>query len=217
VNQKTQPRTGIPAVELESRREQLLEHVRREGLAGYVLFGPDYIRYFTGFNFLSNERPIVFAQGVAGETVVLVPEFEVERVRAETDFERIESYPEYPGLEHPMRILARVLADLGIRSSMGADQDGYPGILGYQGPPLSEVTEGTVAPLATLIESMMARKSENEIELIRESARWCAHAHRLLQEYTRPGVTEAVASLRAGHEATLAMLEALGERYGGQQ
>ena len=34
----------------------------------------------------------------------------------------------------------------------------------------------------------MARKSENEIELIRESGRWCAHAHRLLQEYTRPGV-----------------------------
>jgi Xaa-Pro aminopeptidase len=79
------------------------------------------------------------------------------------------------------------------------------------------VTEGTVAPLAALIESMLARKSENEIELIRESARWCAHAHRLLQQYTRPGVTEAVASLRAGHEATLAMLEALGESYGGQQ
>ena len=182
-----------------------------------MLFDQHYIRYFTGFNFLSNERPIVFAQGVAGETVVLVPEFEVERVRAETDFERIESYPEYPGIEHPMRILARVLADLGIRGSMGADQDGYPGILGYQGPPLSEVTEGTVAPLAALIESMTSRKSESEIELIRESARWCAHAHRLLQEYTRPGVTEAVASLRAGHEATLAMLEALGESYGGQQ
>src|SRR5438270_12605678 len=62
---------------------------------------------------------------------------------------------------------------------------------------------------------MIARKSETEIALIRESARWCAHAHRLLQEYSRPGVTEAEASLRAGHETTLAMLEALGESYGG--
>ena len=52
----------------------------------------------------------------------------------------------------------------------------------------------------------MVRKSEAEIALIRESARWCEHAHRLLQEYTRPGATEAEASLRAGHEATLAML-----------
>ena len=38
-----------------------------------------------------------------------------------------------------MRILARVVADLGIRGAIGADQDGYPGILGYQGPALSEV------------------------------------------------------------------------------
>src|SRR5262249_52820585 len=45
----------------------------------------------------------------------------------------------------------------------------------------------------------------------------CEHAHRLLQEYSRPGATEAEASLRAGHEATLAMLEALGPSYAGQQ
>ena len=63
----------------------------------------------------------------------------------------------------------------------------------------------------------MVRKSEAEVELIRESARWCEHAHRLLQEYSTPGATEAEASLRAGHEATLAMLEALGPSYAGQQ
>ena len=63
---------------------------------------------------------------------------------------------------------------------------------------------------------MMARKSENEIALIRESGRWCAHAHRLLQDYTRAGVTEAEASLRAGHETTLAMLDTLGDAFGGQ-
>ena len=113
--------------------------MRREGLGGYVLFDEHYIRYFSGFGFLSTERPVVYAQSAGGEMAVLVPEFEVERVRAETAFERVESYPEYPGVEHPMRILARVLADLGIRGAIGADQDGYPGILGYQGPALSEV------------------------------------------------------------------------------
>jgi len=207
--------SGIPAAELESRRERLLEHVRRERLTGYVLFDASYIQYFAGFNFLSTERPVVFTQSAAGEMAVFVPEFEVERVRAETAFERVESYPEYPGTEHPMRILARQLADLGIKDAIGADQDGYPGILGYEGPALSEVTGASVAPLAVVIESMMVRKSEAEIELICESARWCAHAHQLLQEYTRPGVTEAEASLRAGHEATLAMLQELGDN--GQQ
>jgi Xaa-Pro aminopeptidase len=218
VEQKIEARTGVPAAELEARRARLLERVSREGLTGYVLFGQDYIGYFTNFCFLSNERPVVFAENAAGETVVFVPEFEVERTRAETTFERVESYPEYPGIEHPMRILTRVLADLGIRDAIGADEDGYPGILGYQGPALSEVSGSRVVPLGATIESMMVRKSEVEIALIRESAHWCERGHRLLQEYTRVGSTEAEASLRAGHEATLELLQALGgDDYGGQQ
>jgi Xaa-Pro aminopeptidase len=208
--------TGISSSELQGRRERLLDHVRREGLSGYVLFGADYIRYFTGFGFLSTERPVIFAQSAGGEMAVFVPEFEVERVRAETAFERVESYPEYPGVEHPMTILARVLADLGIGGATGADQDGYPGILGYQGPALSEVASATVHPLEAVIEALMVRKSEAEIALIRESARWCEHAHRLLQEYSRPGASEAEASLRAGHESTLAMIAAIGDDYGQQ-
>jgi Xaa-Pro aminopeptidase len=202
---------GIPAPEFEERRGRLLEHVRRAGLSGYVLFGADYVQYFTGFWFLSNERPVVYAQSAGGEATIFVPEFEVERTRAEATFERIDAYAEYPGLEHPMRILARVLADVGIEDRIGADQDGYPGILGYEGPPLSEVTGASVTPLGSVIEAMMRRKSENELELIRESGRWCAHAHRLLEEYTRAGATEAEASLRAGQETTLALLQRLGE------
>jgi Xaa-Pro aminopeptidase len=105
---------------------------------------------------------------------------------------------------------------MGIRAAIGADSDGYPGILGYQGPRLSEVTGARVADLTAFVESMLVRKSEAEVALIRESARWCEHAHRLLQQYTRPGTTEAEAALRAGHETTLAMLDALGSSYGGQ-
>jgi Xaa-Pro aminopeptidase len=201
----------ISADEHRSRRERLLERVRRDGLSGYVLFGADAIQYFTGFWFLSNERPVVYAESAGGESFVLVPEFEVERTRAETRFERIEAYPEYPGVEHPMRILARAAADIGLRDAIGADQDGYPGILGYEGPPLSEVAGASVTALDAEIERMMRRKSPAELALIRESGRWCAYAHRLLQEYSRPGATEAEASLRAGMEATLAMLAELGE------
>ena len=125
--------TGISAAELEARRERLLEHARTHGLTGVVLFDESYIQYFTSFGFLATERPVAFAESASGDMVVFVPEFEVERVRAETAFERVESYPEYPGTEHPMRILARVLADMGIGGAIGADQDGYPGILGYAG------------------------------------------------------------------------------------
>jgi Xaa-Pro aminopeptidase len=208
---------GIPAREFEARRARLLEHARGEGLAGWVLFDEKYIQYFTGFGFLATERPVAVASNAGGELLVFVPEFEVERVRAETSFELVASYPEYPGLEHPMRILARALADLGAGAELGADHDGYPGILGYVGPALSEVTGAQVAPLHPRIERMMRLKSPAELELIRESGRWCAVAHRKLQEYSVPGATEAEASLRAGHEATLEMLAALREGFGGRQ
>ena len=213
--QRVDAASGISAVEFSDRRQRLLEHVRDQGLSGYVLFGADYIQYFTGFWFLSNERPVVYAESARGESAVFVPEFEVERTHAEASFARVESYPEYPGNEHPMTILARVLTDLGIVGRVGADEDGYPSILGYQGPALSAVAGAAVTGLGDVVEAMMARKSEAEVALIRESGRWCAFAHRLLQEYSRPGATEAEASLRAGHEATLAMLEELGDAYGG--
>src|SRR5438046_10470916 len=113
--------TGIPSAELSARRERLLEHVQAHGLNGYVLFDQSYIQYFTGFNFLSTERPVVVALGGDGERLAFVPEFEVERTNAEGDFERVASYPEYPGTEHPMRILAPLIDDLVVRSAIGAD------------------------------------------------------------------------------------------------
>jgi Xaa-Pro dipeptidase len=212
-----QTRIGIATAELQERRERLLEHASSLELEGIVLFDADYIRYFTNFNFLATERPVAVASSSSGELTAFVPEFEVERVRAEAEFDHVESYPEYPGEEHPLRIFCRVLADAGIDGPVGADGDGYPGILGYQGPALSEVTGAAVVPLASFIEGLMARKSEAEIGLIRESGRWCSYAHRVLQEHSRPGSTEAQASLRAGYDATLAMLDELGSSYGGQQ
>jgi Xaa-Pro aminopeptidase len=180
------------------------------------VFDQSYIQYLTRFSFLATERPVAYLESAGGETAAFVPEFEVARVEEEAAFSRVASYPEYPGEEHPLRILARVLAEMGITGNIAADHDGYPGILGYSGPALSAVTGATIVPLAGALEQLMRRKSEAELELIRESGRWCAHAHRLLQTYTRPGVTEAQAGLRAGYEASLAMLDALGPDYDGQ-
>ncbi len=202
----------ISPEEHAGRRERLLERAQAVGATGYALFDPTYITYFTGFRFLSNERPIVYLQSTGGDDAIFVPEFEVERTRAESAFARVESYPEYPGPEHPMLALARVAADLGLRGTIAADGDGYPGILGYRGPALAEVTGASVTLVGDEIEQMLVRKSPAEVELLRESGRWCAHAHRLLEQYTRVGSTEAEASLRAQQETTLAMLAAHGSR-----
>ena len=65
--------TGIAPTELEARRERLLEHARDQGLTGVVLFDQAYIQYHTGFSFLSNERPIAFAQTVGGDMARTAP------------------------------------------------------------------------------------------------------------------------------------------------
>jgi Xaa-Pro aminopeptidase len=200
----------ISEEEYAARRVRAREIARAQGATGYVVFNPTYVTYLTGFRFLSTERPVVYLQNAAGDDVIFVPEFELERTQAEADFHRVETYREYPGLEHPLVVLARVVADLGLNNTIAADTDGYPGILGYTGPSLSAVTSAKVVEIADDIEQLLARKSPAEIELIRESGRWCSHAHHLLQQYSRPGTTEAEASVRAQAEATLALFAEAG-------
>ena len=147
---------------------------------------------------------------------LFVPQFEVDHVKMKTHFERVESYVEYPFQTHPMEVLAKVLKDMGISRAVAADSDGYPGILGYRGPSLCEVTGAAVGRVDDAIEGMIALKSEAEVALIRESCKWCNLAHKLLQRYSLPGVTETEASLQAGSEATLSMFDTIGPLYRGQ-
>jgi Xaa-Pro aminopeptidase len=105
---------------------------------------------------------------------------------------------------------------MGVAGKVGADQDGYPWILGYRGPTLSELCGAEVVRISERIETQMAVKSQAEVALIRESVRWGNLAHTLLQRYTRPGVTETEVSTRASDEATFAMLDAIGPIYRAQ-
>jgi Xaa-Pro aminopeptidase len=182
----TRPAHGDPADELRRGRERLARARRARAARRLRPLRRGYIHYFTGFSFLSNERPIVFAQSAAGETVVFVPEFEVERTRAETASSGRVRTRSTPGREHPMRILAQLLASSACARRSPRTRTAYPGILGYRGPALSDVTGAAVSPIGDLIESMMARKSENEIAPHpRERALVRARAPSCWQEYTR--------------------------------
>ena len=207
---------NVPQSEFHSRATSLLEHVRTQGLSGVVLFDNYYILYFTGFAFIPTERPIALVMSAGGEKAMFVPQLEVEHARSKTQFERVDSYVEYPYDPHPMQVLKKTLAELGIAGRIGADSDGSPWILGYRGPALSEVTGGTVARVTGFVEDLMMIKSAAEVALIRESVKWGNLAHRLLQRYTRVGATETEVSMRASNEATLAMLDTLGPLYRAQ-
>lgn len=206
----------ITPQELESRAARLLEHVRAQNLDGVVLFDNYYILYFTGFAFIPTERPMAFVMNARGDKAMFVPQLEEEHARSKTGFDRVDHYVEYPYDPHPMQALKKTLAAMGIAGRIGADSDGYPWILGYRGPSLTELTGATVARVTAFVEDLMMVKSPAEIALIRESVKWGHLAHRLLQRYTRVGATETEVSMRASNEATLAMLDTLGPLYRAQ-
>jgi Xaa-Pro dipeptidase len=210
------PSIHIPQAEFEARLQRLAGYLRQEALSGAVLFDNYYVLYFTGFAFIPTERPIAFAINAQGERALFVPRLELEHAQTKALVDRVDHYLEYPGHPRPMAIFKDVLEDMGITGQIGADTDGYPWILGYQGPSLSELTGAQVVRVGKFVEAQMAIKSQAELALIRESAKWGNLAHRLLQRYTKVGTTETEVSLRASQEATLAMVETLGPLYRAQ-
>jgi Xaa-Pro dipeptidase len=207
---------AITAEEHRARCDTLLSRLRSDGLAGVVLFDPYYVLYYAGFAFAPTERPIAFVLDADGGRALVVPRLELEHAQAKATLDRVEHYSEYPGEPRPETVLASTLEAMGLTGKIGADQDGYPWILGYRGPTLSELSGATVLRVDEQIEEQMALKSQAEVELIRESVRWGNLAHRLLQRYTRVGATETEVSQRAGDEATFAMLDAIGPIYRSQ-
>jgi len=207
---------AIHPAEHAARCEALLAEAQTAGLSGVVLFDPYYVLYYAGFAFVPTERPMALVLGSDGTRTLVVPRLELEHAEAKSTLDRVEHYPEYPGDPRAEDVLARTIASSGLAGKVGADQDGYPWILGYRGPTLSELSGATVVRVVEQIERQLAVKSEAEVALIRESVRWGNLAHRLLQRYTRVGATETEVSQRATDEATFAMLDAIGEIYSAQ-
>lgn len=207
---------GIPAPEFLARQHRLIEHLRANQLSGAVIFDSYYILYYSGFAFIPTERPIAFLLNAAGDTALFVPRLESEHARNNAQVMRVDDYIEYPYIPHPMELFGHLLSEFGIRPPFGADHDGYPWILGYRGPSLSDLCGSSPHKIRAFIEDQMMIKSPAELDLIRESIKWSNLAHTLLQRYTRVGVTETEVSARASTEANRAMLDAIGPVYRSQ-
>jgi Xaa-Pro aminopeptidase len=207
---------NISAAEFASRATKLQAHLKAEGLSGVVLFDRHYILYYTGFAFIPTERPICLTMTAEGEKALFVPRLEVEHAQANALIDRVNHYQEYPSDPHPMEILRKSLATMGIRGAFGADKDGYPWILGYRGPSLTELLGWHPEPVTAFIEGQMMVKSAAELGLIRESVKWGHLAHTLLQRYTRVGKTETEVSAQASTEANQIMLATIGPIYRAQ-
>ncbi|HEY3315348.1 MAG TPA: Xaa-Pro peptidase family protein [Bacillota bacterium] len=209
----------ISPQELRARRGRVLAQLAEKDLAGMILFSPTSIFYLTGFVFIPTERPLAVILLGDGRVVGFVPRLESEHLLGTADAEAVRTYPDYPGETHPMLLFGRYLKDLGLAGqAIAADAPGYGSGWGYTGPSLEEVFKEeapgtTLTLLPRLVEEHRMVKSEREVALIRESARWGNLALSLLQEYSKPGLTETDISRRATGGATEAMIRALGPGF----
>jgi len=203
----------IGADEYRQRCERVVDDMRAAELEASVWWANHRVFYLSGFAFVPTERPMALVLSAEGERVLFVPRLELEHAQAYAHVDRVVSYPEYPGERHPMDHLAEHLQALGVRERFGGDGDGYPKVMGYRGPSLSELTGADYTPLDDALEEAMQVKSEAEIALIRESAYWAGRAHRWLQDLTKPGLTETEVEHAVTARATAELLAAYGDRY----
>jgi len=197
----------VPAGEFERRLAAVRERLAGSPADAAVWFGATSIEYLTGFDHIQTERPVVLAV-TDDRAAVTVPRLEVERAQAVERIDAVYRYFDYPQGE-PIETAVEMLQELGVERVL-SDSDGAPGTMGYEGPALSEYLDVETQDWVT---KMRYAKSEAEVELIRESARWANLAHRYLADHVTVGAHPATVSQRASMEGSRAMLDALGERY----
>ncbi|SFF88950.1 Xaa-Pro aminopeptidase [Halopelagius inordinatus] len=199
--------TRLPDSEFETRLALVRGRLADTDADAGVWFDATSIEYLTGFHHVQTERPVVLA--VTEDRVeITVPRLEVDRVSETPTIDAVHRYFDYPG-GNPTETAAEMLRELGA-GRVAADADGAPGVMGFQGPSLSDFLD---VETQHWVGRMRWEKSDAEIDCIRESAKWANLGHRHLAECTDVGAHPATVSQRASMEASRAMLDALGDRY----
>ncbi len=196
----------------EGKREKLLERLDELEKDAICLFSPTFIYRLTGFAFLPTERPIAYLLDQEDQEMV-IPRLEKEHIE-QRDFEldRLITYPDYPGKKHPMKFVKEMIEDKDY-DEIAVDQDGYGSGYGYFGPSLSELIDAEVEDVRLELEKFFSVKEDEEIELLKESAKWGNLGLKYLQEETEPGLSEIEASMRASMKASQAIIRTFGPKY----
>ncbi|MFB6118192.1 M24 family metallopeptidase [Halosegnis sp.] len=199
--------TTLPDSEYRTRLTAVRARLADTDADAAAFFSATSIDYLTGFDHIQTERPVLLV--VAPDAVgIAVPRLEVERVEPNPRIDHVVSYFDYPGGQ-PVETAAGLCRELGAESIV-ADAEGAPGVMGYEGPPLSDFLN---VETQSWVPRMRWAKSDAEIDLIRESAEWANLGHRYLADYTEVGAHPATVSQRASTDASRAMLDTLGNRY----
>lgn len=205
----------ISPEEIRERQNNYFQKLAESEIESSILFSTTDIFYLTNFMFRPSERPIAFFTDRNRKTHLFVPALEKNHAEKYAVIDYVHNYYEYPGTTHPMEFLKNILMEKRFESvSIGIDALGYSSAKGYSGPNITDLIDfKSVKSISGLVEKLRYIKSDTEIELIKESARWGNLAHTLLVEYTKVGRREMEIEGRATYEATQMMFKMLGNEY----
>lgn len=182
---------SFTAAEFSLRQDRLRAELEKSGLAGAVVFHPVRVTYLTGVAFYPTERPIVLILPTDAEPMMLAPALEEQHLISQCPTLKVHPYPEYPGREHPMFQLGKIVSMYGRDTGdWGSDCEGYIDLNGYQGPSLSRILDRPVCRIGNAIDRIRMVKSAAEQAVLREAGRLAAHAHRLLHDDLAVGRAE---------------------------
>ncbi|WP_354005860.1 aminopeptidase P family N-terminal domain-containing protein [Fictibacillus terranigra] len=98
-------------------------------------YSPIDIFYVTGFHFHPTKRPIAFFIDSQQKTHLLVPYLEHEHTEDFAVIEFVHSYPEYPGIKHPMEYLKEEMVNSGFQGkTVGCVSSGFGSASGFTDP-----------------------------------------------------------------------------------
>lgn len=207
----------ISAHEYKSRIEKIRNILRQRRLDALYLTSPTRVLYSTGFSHISTERPLAVVIPRDKPIFFMGPLLEKEHVKEESKIiEKIYTYPDYPGKVHPIRKFSQFLEDEGLANSRIAtdNSNGAAGGYGYIGPSLSDMlAKARFTDGRSIIDNMRLVKSNQEIRLLKESAKWADIAHEFLMETVRSGIHDVLAALQASYMGFARMVRKLGQRY----
>ena len=208
---------SINEAEYKRRIERVRKFLMKRKLDAFYLTNSTSIFYLTGYSFIATERPAALIIPVDGKITFMGPLLEKDHIPLKTRIiEDVKTYMDYPGEKHPIEYFAEFLRDMGLaKKRIGIDNKaGATGIWGYKGPPITKKLRGSkFVDMKDFVSSMRLIKSEDEIGLIKESAKWANLAHTLLQEYTAEGLWDVEIALAASYEVSALMKKALGPFY----
>ena len=208
---------AISEKEYRRRIENVNEELAKRKLDALYLTSGTSILYLTGYSYIPTERPAALIIPLRQEITFMGPHLEKDHIPLKTTLiKNIKTYPDYPGEEHPIDHFATFLTELGLeKKKIGIDNPARAaGIWGYKGPSITKrLPKAKFVKAKDIVENMRIIKSKEEIELLRESAKWTNLAHTLLQEYTEPGLWDIDIALRASYESSMIMKKTLGPEY----